>query len=274
MNSSDGVEIYTAEPKEQELSLLPLKKIMECLRSSKGCQFDKKQTHNTLKPYLLEECYEVIDAIENSTPEDLTEELGDLLLQVIFHTQIGEEQGELTLNEVLKNLEKKLIRRHPHVFTGPYSKKNDIPTWEEIKQKEKNNKDKQKSIMDGIPQGASALFKAEKVQKKASECGFDWEASLGAYEKVKEELQELYDAYLDGYWENIEEELGDVFFSLVNLARFMNVSSEVALEKTVSKFIRRFIYIEQKITEKNDKIENFSLKELDDYWEEAKKRGV
>ncbi|ACB83668.1 nucleoside triphosphate pyrophosphohydrolase [Natranaerobius thermophilus] len=278
---------------QEELSLLPLKMVMEKLRGPGGCEFDKKQTHQTLKPYLIEEAYEVIEAIHEQNPDSVCEELGDLLLQVIFHAQVAEEQGEFQLDEVLTKLKDKLITRHPHVFGGKYAQTGTDPlSWEEIKLEEQQNNRKSpnqneiddregnkhpresKSVLDKVPQAAPALVKAEKIQKIGKKMGFDWENSSGAYEKVNEEFTELQDAYQQENWEKLEEEIGDIIFSLVNLARFFNISTEVSLERTNEKFRRRFRYIEDKVRKQNEKFSNYSLEELDNYWDEAKKRGI
>ncbi len=274
----------------EQLSLLSLKMVMERLRGPGGCSFDRKQTHDTLKPYLVEETYEVLEGIDHNSPEKLCEELGDLLLQIVFHTQIAEERGEFQLPEVLDTIKNKLIRRHPHVFGGEFAYSDYNLTWEEIKYQEKSsdhensvqathveynsNGCEQESILDGILESAPAMVRAEQIQKRCRKIGFDWEDMSGAITKVEEELAELLHAYQNNHWEKLEEELGDLIFSLINLSRFLNISTEATLEKTNRKFINRFKYIEEKVTRKGHKIVNYSLEDLDKYWEEAKKRGI
>ncbi len=257
------------------LSLMPLKLILEKLRSPTGCPFDREQTHKTLKKHLIEEAYEVVEAIDEGTPQDLCEELGDLLLQVVFHGQIAEEAGTFYLSDVVEELKNKLVRRHPHVFGGVYAGKKDDShlSWDEIKADEKGTSTGQ-SVLNEVPKSLPALIRAEKIQKVCRKLGFDWESSSGAFEKVNEEFQELTDAYHQNNSEKIEEELGDLFFALVNLCRFMEVSPEGSLERTNRKFERRFGYIEKTIKENNGRFENYNLEELDRLWDEAKKRRI
>ncbi len=287
-----GVNLNIRHIGGSELSLLPLKMIMERLRSTDGCNFDREQTHQTLKPYLMEEAQEVIEAIDTNESRELKEELGDLLLQVIFHSQIAEENGEFKIEEVLRQIEAKLIRRHPHVFGGEYNKSGEsILSWEEIKKVEQNKKGetlkpKQEekkntflpetdhtSHLDQLPEEKSALLQAEAIQQKCRELGFDWDTEQGAYEKFNEEVDELSEAYEERSREKLAEELGDLLFAIVNLSRFFDLSPELCLRNTISKFKRRFKYIEDQVKENKGEFSKYNLEELDNYWNEAKKRG-
>lgn len=258
-----------------EESLVYLMHILRILRSDQGCPWDKKQTHESLKPHLLEEAYEVIEAIDEKSKEDLCEELGDLLLQVIFHTRIAQEEGYFYISEVIKGLEKKIIRRHPHVF-GEEKASNVsevMKTWNEVKKKEGKKDEGKESEHLSPSKNLPALLRAEKMQEQASKVGFDWDDIEGAFAKLKEEARELEDAYMTGNKERIEEEVGDIVFSLVNVARFLNISPELALNKTIDKFYARFTYIEKCVSAKGEKVSDCHLEKLDKLWEKAKKSG-
>jgi tetrapyrrole methylase family protein/MazG family protein len=243
-----------------------LKKIMEELR--KKCPWDRKQTHESLKKYLIEETYEVIDAIDKKDWEALKEELGDLLLQPVFHAKIAEEEGKFNIDDVIDYLCKKLIERHPHVFGEEEAK-----TAEEVlKNWEKRKLKKRKSVLEGVPKSLPALMRAEKLQKKAAKVGFDWQNIGQVKEKVQEEWKEFWEALQSGDREKIEHEFGDLLFALVNLARFLNIDPEEALQKANERFIKRFSYIEEKVKESGKPWEEFTLEELDRFWEEAKKQ--
>ncbi len=255
-------------------SLENLINIVNVLRSEKGCPWDKKQTRKSLRPYVIEEAYEVLEAIDKGSVDDLCEELGDLLLQVLFHLSIAEENDEFTFKEVLLKLEDKLIRRHPHVF-GDLQVENEnqvMKNWNEIKKKEKEQGQKESKVLKDSKH-LPALIRAEKIQSQAGKVGFDWESVDGAMGKMKEELRELENAYTKGEQEKIEEEVGDLLFSVVNVSRFMNVSPELSLGKTIDKFYRRFSYIEDDIRDRKMDISDFELKDLDNLWEKAKKSG-
>ncbi|PAB57636.1 bifunctional methyltransferase/pyrophosphohydrolase YabN [Anaeromicrobium sediminis] len=246
--------------------------IMKLLRSEDGCPWDREQSHESLKPYVIEEAYEVVEAIEEKDSMLLEEELGDLLLQVVFHAQIARENYEFTLNDIIKGISEKLVSRHPHVFKDLNLQNSDevITTWEEIKREEK----KEESYTEGlkrIPKSLPALIKSYKVQKKAAGVGFDWDKVEDAIGKVHEELGELLEIYKSQKKERIEEELGDLIFAVVNVARFLKVDPEIALNRTTKKFIERFAFIEEcaKIQEKD--LKDMSLQEMDKLWDEAKK---
>jgi len=244
-------------------------KIIETLRGPGGCPWDKEQTRESLKPLLIEEAYEVTEAIEEKDPSLLMEELGDLLLQVIFHAQLAKENNEFTITEVLEFLHEKLVRRHPHVFKerNLKSPKEVLLQWESIKKKENNKK---KSLLEGIPKNLPALLYAQRIQDKASRVGFDWKNVGEVVEKFKEEFGEFCRAFASAEKEKIEEEIGDLFFTLINISRFFKIDPEDALKKTAKKFISRFQYMERSIEKKGKDIESYSPSELDKLWEEAK----
>lgn len=240
-----------------------LVQVMKRLR--KECPWDREQTPESLRQYILEEAYETIEAIDAQDWKELKKELGDLLLQVVFQAEIAEEEGRFTLPEVIEHINNKLIQRHPHVFGDVKVKdaqevKNN---WEQIKVKS----EQRKSILQGVPRNFSALLRAQRIQDKASQVGFDWENPGQVLEKIREEVEELQQSSAP---EAIEEEIGDLLFSLVNLSRFYKVSAEDALRKTTNKFISRFEYIEQKLEERQQDIHQVTLQEMDRLWEEAK----
>ncbi len=242
--------------------------VMKRLRSPGGCPWDREQTHESLKPYLLEEAYEVLSAIDMQDDEEIKEELGDLLLQIVFHAQLADEENRFSIDDVAESIVKKLIRRHPHVFSEVKVNGSEevLRNWEKIKKDEGK-----KSALDGVPPTLPALLKARRVQEKAKRVGFDWDNAQGAFEKVAEEVNELRKAIAEGKKGTVAEELGDLLFSIVNVSRFLDVDAEDALRKTINKFMARFRFIEEKI-EKNGKksIENHTLGELDLLWEKAK----
>lgn len=243
-----------------------LVQIMETLRSDKGCEWDRSQTHETLKPYLIEEAYELLDAIDERDDAKIVEELGDVLLQVIFHAQIGKERNAFSILDVLKTLNEKLIRRHPHVFgdSPGYS----YEQWERIKSQEKGAK--KTSAIGGVNKALPALSLARRIQENAAAVGFDWPDVSGALEKVKEEIDELERAIKDEGQRFIEEELGDLLFAIVNVARFVNVDPEVALRRATEKFAKRFSMVENFAKERGLELKNMTLEQLDALWEEVK----
>lgn len=249
-----------------------LRWIIATLRGPNGCPWDKKQTHQSLKKYLLEEAYEVLEAIDEQDDEHLVEELGDLLLQVMLHAQIGEDEGYFTIDDVIRTLSQKMIHRHPHVF-GDVSVKNEeevLSNWQRLKDEERSTSRK-RSLMDDIYKGLPALMQAYEIQKKAKTVGFDWGDYRPALEKVKEELTELIrEIERDDQKDRVKLELGDLLFAIVNLARLLSIQPEEALLATNQKFIRRFRYIEEQVEKSGKPFSDFSLAELDDFWEEAK----
>lgn len=244
-----------------------LVEIMKKLRGPEGCPWDKEQDLESLKPYLLEEAYEVLEVMDVGG-ELLKSELGDLLLQIVFQSNICEEKGEFDIDDVIRGLCEKLIRRHPHVFREDIkvsTSEEVMVNWEKIKKEESEHRDR-KSILDGIPKYMPALMKAEKIQKKVAKVGFQWEDINGVLDKVEEEIKEFREALMDNNKKEMQEELGDIFFSLVNLARYLDINSQEALNKTIKKFESRFRYVEE-----NCDIDSSSLEEMDSLWQEAKK---
>ncbi|MEW6087702.1 MAG: nucleoside triphosphate pyrophosphohydrolase [bacterium] len=256
-------------------SFYKLVKLMEILRKKKGgCPWDLKQTHFSLKPSLIEETYEVIEAIDENNADKLKEELGDLLFQVIFHCQIAKDNKAFTIEDVLKIIYAKMVRRHPHVFENKkvHGVKDVLNNWEKIKKEEKKGKSReQKSILDGIPKGMPAMMRAQRVQDRASRVGFDWNHVEDIFSKLDEEFSEFKTAYKKKDSRGMEEELGDLFFVLVNIARFLEKDPETVLSKTIGKFISRFTFIEEKIAREGKDFSQYTLEGLDEIWNEAKK---
>ena len=237
----------------------------------KECPWDKAQTHQSLKSCLLEEAYEVVDAINNEDDENLEEELGDVLLQVFFHGVLGEEANSFDLLGVINRECEKMIRRHPHVFLKEKIDTIDkvLDKWENVKRKERGNSSHTERLME-VPKALPALLRSYKLQAKAAQAGFDWEEVSAAFLKLEEELLELKEAISQEDQDGITEELGDLLFSLVNVARFLNVNPEEALNSTSVKFIRRFSEIERKAEASGKNLEEMSLEEMDELWESAK----
>ena len=253
-------------------SFVRLINLMRKLRSPQGCPWDRMQTHRSLLPYLLEEAYEVLDSVEKKDDLKFKEELGDLLLQIIFHSEIAREENRFDINEVMDNLKDKLVQRHPHIFGKKrrLSSTQVIKNWEHIKLATSDNK----SVLSGIPKTFPALLKAYRVGEKVSRYGFDWQSREDILPKMREELKEFEKAYRSKNKKKIEEELGDILFTLVNLSRHMKINPEFALRKTVQKFIRRFNYIEKELSRRNKSLGKTSLKELDFLWEKSKVEKV
>jgi MazG family protein len=245
----------------------------------KECPWDREQTNDSIKAATIEEAYEVVEAIEKKNFEELKNELGDLLLHVVFHTIIASETNNFTIDDVIDSIREKLVRRHPHVFGkvkvsgADEVKKN----WEEIKMDEGRD-----SVLEGVPEMLPALQRAHRLQEKAAKVGFDWEKKEDVWKKVIEEIEEMHEIeklksqnsilkYNEPLYNKLEDEIGDVFFALVNYARFLDVNPENALRRTNSKFIKRFNYIEKKIKASGRKLSESNLKEMDNYWEESKK---
>ena len=254
-------------------SLSRLIKITETLMGDDGCPWDKVQTRESLKPYLVEETYEVLEALDENDPEKIKDELGDLLYQILFHSKISSLKGEFDFRDVIDNLSEKMVRRHPHVFKGGKLNTPDqvIGQWEEIKKKE-NNKANQKSILDSIPINLPSLIRAQKLQKKAAKEGFDWEQINDVFDKLDEEIKEFKEAVLKKTPADIQSEIGDIIFVITNIAKFYKVDAEEALRSTNNKFIKRFQYIEQKIEGKGRTLKDCPLEEMERYWQEAKNR--
>lgn len=245
-----------------------LVEIMAALRGPNGCPWDIEQDHDSLKPYILEEAYEVLETIDNKDFTSLKEELGDLLLQTVFHAQVAKENGHFDIDDVLKTLSNKLVTRHPHVFgeVEINSAEDQIVHWEKIKRKEGK-----KSAIDGVPKDAPALLRAQRVQQKAATVGFDWDKRDQVLKKVSEEIKELEVEIDQKNEEGIEEEFGDLLFALVNYARFVHVNAEDALRKSIDKFSSRFKKVEARIREQGKTMQESTLAEMDAVWNEIKK---
>ncbi|WP_284036738.1 nucleoside triphosphate pyrophosphohydrolase [Neobacillus sp. 114] len=273
--------IYVPPVQEEEIlwrTFPKLRNIIAHLRGPNGCPWDKEQTHESLKKYLIEETYEVIEAINSEDIDHLIEELGDVLLQVLLHAQIGEDDGYFSIEDVIEGLSAKMVRRHPHVFGGAEAANANevVKNWQEIKKQEKGGEHADVSLLAGVSLALPNLLRAYELQKKAAKVGFDWKEIGPALEKVKEELDEFI-AELDGTEEGhvrANKEFGDLLFAFVNVARFLKINPEEALFATNEKFIRRFQYIEEKVKMSGKAIEAHSLKELDQYWDEAKLKGL
>ncbi|MFN3681625.1 MAG: nucleoside triphosphate pyrophosphohydrolase [Nitrospira sp.] len=266
--------------------------IMATLRAPNGCPWDRKQTHDSLKPYLLEEVYEVLETIDEGNEAKLREELGDVLLQVLFHSQIAAESGTFTIDDVLKTLAEKLIRRHPHVFAtdgqpgSVTTSEHVLSQWEQIKRAEREAAGAPRSALDGVPKTLPALLRAYQIQARASRVGFDWPHNAGGREqifgKIVEEVGELKQALGDAKMDpasaqptkqtEVEAELGDILFSLVNLARFLKVNPEEALRRATNRFVDRFHLIEALAMEQGRSLSDMTLADMDVLWEEAKRR--
>lgn len=237
------------------------------LRSPKGCEWDRAQTHKTLKPNMLEEAYEAVDAIDEGDTYNLKEELGDVLLQVLLHSQIADDNGEFNLDDVAKGLNEKLIHRHPHVFGNVKVNSTDdiVNNWDLLKKEEKKDR---KSAMDGISKSQSALMSAQKISKRAVKTGFEWPDEISLYACINSEFEEFKEAVKECDKEHMEEEMGDIFFAVVNLARWNKIDAEQALLKANKKFMKRFRKMEE-LAQKP--LEEHSFEEFDNLWKQAKK---
>ena len=242
--------------------------IVQRLRSEDGCEWDKKQTSESLTPHLLEEANEVVDAILENNPENLKEELGDLLLHIVFQATIASEKKLFDFDELAKKINEKLVDRHPHIFDENFDGEDQskAKNWELNKKIEKNRQ----SILDGMPKSLSPLIVSQRYQDKTAAVGFEWDNYEQAMYKVEEELNELKIAIKNDDKKNIEEEIGDLLITIVNLSRFFSISAELALKKSNQKFYKRFNYIEKIVEKNNQKMEDISLKELLNYWKDAK----
>ena len=246
-----------------------LLEIVEILRGPNGCPWDKEQTNESLLPYFLEEAYELMESVDQKDWDTLREELGDIMLHVVLQAQISSENSGFNVSDSLDILNEKLVRRHPHVFGDKkadaafHAKQN----WEAAKHEEKNRK----SRLDGVPMALPALVRAQRLQEKASYAGFDWEKVEEVWDKVHEEIQELKEAQTKNTGEHIEEEIGDVLFAIVNLARFLKFPAEDALRKTNQKFTSRFFQVEEELERRCKTVENSTLEEMDKIWDAVKK---
>lgn len=271
--------------------------IMERLLDADGCPWDREQTHETLKPYVIEEAYEVCEAVDEEDMDSLREELGDVMLQTVFHAALARREGHFAIDDVLNGICAKLIRRHPHVFadTEVSGSGEVLQNWEKIKQVEKEQKARARarrkkehgvtaddtaaggedapspSALDGVPKALPALTRAFRVQEKAARVGFDWDQVGDVWKKVEEEVREVREALESGTVRDVEEEIGDFLFALVNLTRFLKVHPEESLQRTTNKFIRRFRHIEKRAREQNRQLSDMTLEQMDVLWEEAKR---
>lgn len=248
--------------------------IMETLRSPGGCPWDSEQSWKTLRPYLVEETYELIDAIDGEDVQGVLEECGDVLLQVVFIAQIAKEKGLFTIEDVARHIGEKLVRRHPHVF-GELTVEDSAEVsrnWESIKAGERRASKRNASVLAGVPQGLPAALRAFQVQGRAAKVGFDWPEGdpEPVLEKVREEAEELLAAFRDGKTGEIEEELGDLLFAVVNFGRHLGFNAEMVLQKANDKFVRRFMRMEQAVAQEGGSWKSYSLEDLEELWQRAK----
>ena len=244
---------------------------MAQLRAKDGCPWDQVQTSDTLKPYLIEETYELVEAIDDKDPARVREELGDLLLQIVFHAQIAKDRGEFDIDDVIEKINDKMISRHPHVFGDAKFETPEEVTkqWQDRKKEEGKFRE---SALEGVPKELPSLLRAHRLQSRAAKVGFDWARVEDVFGKLDEELLEFRQAVARKDKSEIEDELGDIFFVLVNISRFVGVNAEDALRKTISKFISRFRYIEMKAADEGRTLSDMTIEEMDAFWDQAKKR--
>jgi tetrapyrrole methylase family protein/MazG family protein len=248
--------------------------LIKKLRAPDGCPWDQKQTKFDIGKYLLDESYEVLDALAENNPQHIQEELGDLLFQILFIAEIASESGEFSLAEVMTAIKEKMIRRHPHVFGD--AKVNSVQdvkdNWQEIKKKERDGKASEDNLFGSIPRSLPALKRAQKITAIAAHYGFDWPDADDVLKKLQEELDELASARTSGDTQKIEEEMGDIFFTLVNLSRFLSIDAETAVTGTVDKFLRRFAYITAQLSARGQSLNDATLAEMDSLWNDAKEK--
>ncbi len=264
--------VYIPKNLEETKDFQDLLNVMNTLRSEEGCMWDLEQTHESLKRNLIEECYEVIEAIDENDDINLIEELGDVLFQVVFHAQIGKEDGYFNINDVIEGITNKMIKRHPHIFSDVKVRDTEeiLNNWDDIKGKEKSF-NTYTDTLKHIPKCLPGLIRADKVQRKAGKVGFDWDTVEPAMEKVLEELQEIKDVYKTSDVSKIQEEVGDLIFSTVNIARLLDIDPEFAVNYTIDKFIKRFQFIEESGIKIGKNMNEMSLEEMEILWNESKK---
>jgi tetrapyrrole methylase family protein/MazG family protein len=252
-----------------------LVRIMERLRGPDGCPWDREQTRRSIKPYVIEEAYEVAEAIDENDPNELCTELGDLLLQIVFHAQMAHEEGLFTIADVVRSINEKMVRRHPHVFGDLAVKDADevLRNWARIKAEERKDRD-DNSIVAGVPRALPALARAQRLSEKASRVGFDWPGPDAVLEKVREELHEVEEALVRADRAAVAAELGDLLFALTSLGRHLDLHAEEALQGANERFLRRFRYIEARLAEQQRDIHAASAEEMNALWDEAKARGA
>lgn len=265
-----------SEFKDEELGYFEtLVKVMDRLRSPGGCPWDREQSPKTLRPYVLEEAYEVVEAIDADDPQELKEELGDLLLQIVFQARIGKEEGTFSIEDVVYSIVTKLIRRHPHVFgdVDAATPEAVLKNWHEIKLNEKG-KSGESSILDGTPKTLPALLKAVSYSRRAAQVGFDWDKPKDVVARLHEEIHELNQSLDNGSMEDVEGEIGDILFVMANVARHLEINPELALERSNRKFRKRFRFVETRLAEKGSNPQKATLEEMDALWDEAKDEGL
>ncbi|KGP89906.1 hypothetical protein N780_09725 [Pontibacillus chungwhensis BH030062] len=271
---SNLTSVYVPPVSEDQLAhqFFRVRDVIAALRAPDGCPWDRKQTHESLRPYLIEEAYELIQAIDDQDDEGIIEELGDVLLQVLLHSQIGEDEGFFTIDDVILSLTEKMIRRHPHVFSDRQADDVDqvMRNWDEIKKDEKGLE--RPSVLDGVVEALPGLMRAQELQKKAKKVGFDWDDPQPMWEKVKEEMDEFEESLRSEAFSDQELEYGDVLFAFVNLARYYKINPELAIQRTNDKFERRFKEMEAVITSEGQEMQDMTLEQLDYYWVQAKNR--
>lgn len=267
----DSMENKPWQAQDNRYDYEALKGVIRKLRSPEGCPWDREQTHDSLKRYLIEETYETLEAIDTGDPEKIRDELGDVLLQVLLHSEIASEQGQFNMDDVVHGVAAKMIARHRHVFgDAEAATASEVVTlWERIKKEEKGQATHTQSLRD-VPPHLPALMRGYKVQHKASKAGFDWDHIDGAWEKVREEMAELEAAAAAGDQAHMAEELGDLLFAVVNVSRFMDIQPELALTGTIEKFIRRFSSVETLAEQSGQKLENMTLAQMDALWDRVK----
>ncbi|TDJ51588.1 MAG: nucleoside triphosphate pyrophosphohydrolase [Nitrospina sp.] len=250
-----------------------LSAIVDRLMGDNGCPWDRVQTRESLKPYLVEETYEVLEALDSNDPEKIKDELGDLMYQILFHSKISELQDEFSIRDVVDNLSEKMVRRHPHIFEAGELHTPDqvLDQWETIKKKEKASQH-HKSVLDGVPNHLPALAYAQKLTRKAAKHGFDWDRITDVFAKLDEEIAEFKSAVLQGQEEEIAGELGDILFVLVNVARHQKIDAEEALRRTNNKFVKRFQHIERAVEKTGKTLKETPLADLERHWQDAKKK--
>lgn len=259
--------------KTQKYSFNDLLEIMQILRGDNGCPWDREQTHESIKRNFVEEVYEVVEAIDEKDDALLKEELGDVLLQVVFHAQMAGEESRFDMSDVVDGICKKLIYRHPHIFSNVKAETSDevLKNWDELKKAEKGQKS-QSEVLKSISTYLPALIRSYKIQQKAAKVGFDWDDISSVWDKLYEEIDEVKAEIAKGNKENLENEIGDLFFAAVNLARFLDIDPETALMHTCEKFIKRFSYVEENINERfGVSLSEATLSQMDSLWEEYKK---
>lgn len=251
----------------------PLTDVMQRLREPGGCPWDREQDHRSIRQNFIEEVYEYLEAVDDGDYAGMREELGDVLMQVVFHCRMAQEAGKFDLQDVIDEVVEKLIRRHPHVYGNVEvdGSAQVLKNWDAIKKTEKQNR---KSVLDGVTKDLPGLLRAHKLQHKAAKVGFDWEKPEDCWQKILEEMQEVQEAKQQGKQEHLEEEIGDLLFAVVNYARQVGVNSEVAINRANNKFLRRFNYVEKQVDSSGKKWEDFSLSQLDTFWNDAKREGL